>query len=153
MMRRYLIVSFAALFCLVHSAAVLADRDGRDAGGTDFIGLWQAIDSFDGSTQYLSITCSKRNRCDVRLNDTSFGISCPNPPQTGFARGKGSIKRNVLTVALTLTCEGSDDPIGPQPNDFVLDRRNGTLINLNDDVDPDNPDAEVVPNVFHRISR
>lgn len=112
-----------------------------------FVGLWQAIDSFDGSTQYLSITCSHRRSCDVRLNDSAFTLSCPN--QIGFARGTGSIERDVLRVELTLFCselDGTSTLAGSQENAFVLDRRSRTLTNINDDPVP-------VPNVFHRISR
>ena len=152
MMRRNSIISLAALFCLVQPTIAMADHD---AGSSDFIGLWQAIDSFDGSTQYLSITCSKKNYCDVRLNDTFFGLSCPNPPHTGFARGEGTIKRNVLKVTLTLRCIDAEKSLS-QDNKFVLDRRNGILTNKNDDSESEPPsDVEPLPvyNVFHRISR
>ena len=115
-------------------------------GYRPFVGLWQAIDSYDGSTQYLSITCSPKSECDVRLNDTAFTLSCED--QLGFARGLGSISHNVLTVELTLNCsnlDGTSTEFGTQVNQFVLDRRNGTLTNLNDDPVP-------VHNVFHKIS-
>jgi hypothetical protein len=112
-----------------------------------FEGLWQAIDTFDGSTQFLSITCKREEGCDVRLNDTAFTLSCPN--QTGFAQGAGTVRPNVLSVELTLWCsnlDGTSTLAGSQANEFVLDHRTGTLTNLNDDpVD--------FPNVFHRISR
>jgi hypothetical protein len=111
------------------------------------VGLWQAIDSFDGSTQLLSITCSQRSDCDVRLNDTAFTLSCQN--QIGFAQGVGSIEHNVLAVELTLHCsnlDGTSVLVGSQENEFVLDRRSNTLTNINDDPTP-------VPNVFHKISK
>ena len=116
-------------------------------GKRAFVGLWQAIDGFDGSTQLLSITCSSDRSCEVRLNDTAFTLSCDN--QIGFARGVGSIKRNVLTVALTLYCsnlDGTSTLAGTQANEFVLDRRNRTLTNINDDP------LSSGPNVFHNIS-
>lgn len=119
----------------------------HDTGQRAFTGLWQAIDSFDGSTQLLSITCTPDSSCDVRLNDTAFTHSCQN--QIGFAQGTGSIIRDVLTVEITLYCsnlDGTSTLAGTQVNEFVLDRRNKTLTNLNDDPVP-------VPNVFHRISR
>lgn len=118
----------------------------HDNGQRRFVGLWQAIDSFDGSTQLLSITCSRQGDFDVRLNDTAFTLSCQN--QIGFAQGVGSINRNVLTVELTLYCsnlDGTSDLVVSQENEFVLDRRNGTLLNINDDPGP--------ANVFHRISK
>jgi hypothetical protein len=122
----------------------MAAKGGHQA----FVGLWQAIDSFDGSTQFLSITCTNKKVCDVRLNDTAFTLSCPN--QIGFADGVGSIDGQVLSVDLTLFCsnlDGTSDLAGPpQENTFVLDRKNGILTNLNDDPNP-------VPNVFHRISK
>lgn len=111
-----------------------------------FVGLWQAIDSYDGSTQLLSITCSRQGDCDVRLNDTAFTLSCKN--QIGFAQGEGSINRNVLTVELTLSCSnlhGKSVDVGSQENEFVFDHRNRTLLNINDDPGP--------ANVFHRISK
>jgi hypothetical protein len=140
---------------LIHVAAVVlgsllaggAMANPRDAGFPAFEGLWQAIDSFDGSTQHLSITCSRNGGCDVRLNDTAFTLSCPD--QIGFAQGSGSIERNVLSVGLTLYCsnlDGTSTLAGSQENEFVLDRTSGTLTNLNDDPVP-------LPNVFHKISR
>ena len=111
-----------------------------------FVGLWQAIDSFDGSTQLLSITCNGASACDTRLNDTSFTLSCPN--QIGFTRGVGSFQGDTLTVDLTLYCsnlDGTSTLAGMQQNAFVLDRANGTLTNVNDDPAP-------VRNVFHKIS-
>jgi len=117
-----------------------------NAGARAFVGLWQAIDGFDGSTQYLSITCARNGSCDVRLNDTAFTLSCPD--RIGFARGEGSLEHDVLSVDLTLYCsnlDGTSTPAGTQANEFVLDRVNGTLTNINDDPLP-------APNVFHRIS-
>jgi len=145
MSRRNLSLAFSVIIGLaLASVSMAAAADG--AGQRAFVGLWQAIDSFDGSTQYLSITCARNGSCDVRLNDTAFTLSCPD--QIGFARGEGSIEHDVLTVALTLYCsnlDGTSTPAGTQANEFVLDRVNGTLTNINDDPLP-------VPNVFHRIS-
>jgi len=55
----------------------------------------------------------------------------------------------MLTVELTLYCsnlDGTSTLAGTQENAFALDRRNGTLTNINDDPVP-------VPNGFHKISR
>ena len=146
MMRRNLIFAFSVTFGLVFTNVSMAyDTHGVDQ--QDFVGLWQAIDSYDGSTQLLSITCARDRSCDVRLNDTAFTLSCKD--QIGFARGVGSIKGGVLTVDLTLYCsdlDGTSSFAGSQENEFVLDRRNRTLTNINDDPVP-------VPNVFHRISQ
>jgi hypothetical protein len=145
MMRRNLFPAFAVILGLTLSGWTLAGNT-HDTGPRPFTGLWQAIDSFDGSTQHLSITCSPDRSCDVRLNDTAFTLSCLN--QIGFAQGTGLVSRDVLTVELTLYCsnlDGTSSLAGTQINEFVLDRRDGTLTNLNDDPAP-------VPNVFHRIS-
>ncbi len=139
---RPLILGFGISTLLLMFAAPALAKEG----GSPFVGLWQAIDSFDGSTQYLSITCSRREDCDVRLNDTAFTLSCPN--QIGFAEGAGSADHNVLTVELTLFCsnlDGTSDEAGSQLNEFVVDHKNGTLVNINDDPGP--------ANVFHKISR
>lgn len=144
-MRRNLFPAFAVILGLTLSGWTLAGNT-HDTGPRPFTGLWQAIDSFDGSTQHLSITCSPDRSCDVRLNDTAFTLSCLN--QIGFAQGTGLVSRDVLTVELTLYCsnlDGTSSLAGTQINEFVLDRRDGTLTNLNDDPAP-------VPNVFHRIS-
>ena len=146
MTRHRLFVVLAVIFGLMFSGWTVAGNF-HGAGYRPFIGLWQAIDSFDGSTQYLSITCTAKSSCDVRLNDTAFTLSCQN--QIGFAHGDGSITGNVLTVEFTLNCSnlnGTSNPAGTQLNKFVLDRLNGTLTNLNDDPVP-------VPNVFHKISK
>jgi len=131
----------------LNSPSMADDHDSRHGGQKDFVGLWQAIDSFDGSTQYLSITCARDRSCDVRLNDTAFTLSCQN--QIGFARGVGSIEDDTLTVDVTLYCsnlDGTSTQAGSQLNAFKLDRRNGTLTNINDDPVP-------VPNLFHKLSR
>jgi len=146
MMRHKLFRAPAVILGLALSNWTMADHT-HETGHRSFIGLWQAIDGFDGSTQYLSITCTPENSCDVRLNDTAFTLSCLN--QIGFAQGTGSVMHNVLTVEFTLYCsnlDGTSSLAGTQVNEFVLDRRNGTLTNLNDDPVP-------APNVFHRISR
>jgi hypothetical protein len=144
MRRRTLALASAALLGLLPTAGL---ADGPRRGGPEpFVGLWQALDSFDGSTQLLSVTCDRDGACDVRLNDTAFTLSCQH--QLGFARGTGSIERNTLNVELTLYCsnlDGTSTLAGTQQNAFVLDRANGTLTNINDDPVP-------VPNVFHRIS-
>jgi hypothetical protein len=143
---RILYLASAVILGLVLTSPSVAD-DSRGGSQEAFVGLWQAIDSFDGSTQLLSITCTRDRSCDVRLNDTAFTLSCPN--QIGFARGVGSIKGDTLSVDLTLQCsnlDGTSSPAGTQENEFVLDRRNRTLTNLNDDPVP-------VPNVFHKISQ
>ncbi len=149
-MRRNLFLASAAIIALVLTTTAWAHGNGgkaHDGNQRQFIGLWQAIDSFDGSTQLLSITCSSQDDCDVRLNDTAFTLSCEN--QIGFAHGDGSIDQDVLTVELTLDCsnlDGTSEVAGSQSNDFVLDRENGTLVNINDDPVP-------VANVFHKISQ
>jgi len=145
-MRRNVFLAFSIIIGLVLTNASMAD-DANSAGQRAFVGLWQAIDSFDGSTQRLSITCARDGSCDVRVNDTAFTHSCDN--QIGFARGVGSIERDVLTVELTLYCsnlDGTSTLAGTQANEFVLDRVNRTLTNINDDPVP-------VPNVFHMISQ
>jgi len=146
MMRRNLLFVFSVILGLFFTSVTMA-HDTHGVGQQSFVGLWQAIDSFDGSTQLLSITCARSRSCDVRLNDTAFTLSCQN--QIGFAQGVGSIKRNVLTVEFSLYCsnlDGTSTLAGTQVNEFVLDTRNGTLTNINDDPVP-------VPNVFHRISQ
>ena len=146
-MRRHLLLGCTAILGLILVHGAMADNDnGHQGADRAFVGLWQGIDSFDGSTQYLSVTCSRQRTCDVRLNDTAFTLSCQN--QIGFARGVGSIEGPVLEVELTLYCldlYGTSYLAGSQANEFVLDRRNGTLININDDPVP-------VHNVFHRLS-
>jgi len=149
-MRYYFVLAGAGMLGLVCSGlATGADRIdiGREIVQRAFVGLWQAIDSFDGSTQLLSITCAPDHSCDVRLNDTAFTLSCQD--QIGFARGQGSIRGRVLSVELTLSCsnlDGTSTLAGSQENEFKFDPRNGTLTDINDDPVP-------VANVFHRISR
>jgi hypothetical protein len=141
-----LFLGSAVILGLVLPSASVADDPGG-GGERAFVGLWQAIDSFDGSTQHLSITCTRDRSCDTRLNDTAFTHACQN--QIGFARGVGSINGDMLTVVFTLYCsnlDGTSTSAGIQQNAFVLDRWNGTLTNFNDDPVP-------VPNVFHKISQ
>jgi hypothetical protein len=144
-----LFLIFAAILGLVLTKGVVANNNDNRKGSDQqaFVGLWEAVDIFDGSTQLLSITCSHRDSCDVRLNDTAFTLSCEN--EIGVGRGEGSIHGHVLSVDLTLCClnsQGVCEVEGTQFNEFVLDRRNGTLTNLNDDPVP-------APNVFHEISK
>ena len=148
MMQRFLLLSTAAILGLALASGADANGEGdtqRGRAEAGFVGLWSAIDIFDGSTQRLSITCAQYDSCDVRLNDTAFTLSCPN--QTGVAWGEGAINGRVLTVELTLCCSAPSGcvPAGSQLNEFVLNRKDGTLTNLNDDPVPQ-------PNVFHKIS-
>ena len=155
-MHRYLtLVAIVALGFFVASASIANDRDdddgrdrrhGRSVGPDTFVGLWEAIDSNDGSTQRLSITCARKNRCDVRLNDSLFTDSCAD--RIGFAQGFGRVRRGQLVVNLTLTCEGTEGGkiSEVQFNRFVPDLWNRTLTNFNSD-------GLEFPNVFHRISR
>ena len=146
MRRSSLFFVFLVIIGFVFTSESMAD-DTHGVSQRHFVGLWQAIDVFDGSTQRLSITCARGKSCDVRLNDTAFTLSCEN--QIGIARGVGSITRHVLTVELTLYCsnlDGTSTLAGTQVNEFVLDRKNRTLTNINDDPLP-------APNVFHRISQ
>ena len=133
--------------CLLWTgSARVAAGDANGSAYKAFVGLWQAIDIFDGSTQFLSITCTRDRSCDVRLNDTAFTLSCQN--QIGVGRGEGSVTGDTLTVDLTVFCsnlDGTSTLAGTQENAFVLDRKNGTLTNINDDPVP-------APNVFHKIS-
>ncbi len=141
--RRYLsLLSGIALGLLAAQGAIADDHDrnGRSVGTRFFAGMWQAIDSQEGSTQLLSVTCDSRRECDVRLNDTLFSVSCDN--QLGFARGIGEIIYGVLTVDLSLSCGGQTLT---QLNEFVPDLKNRTLININDD--------PKIPVIFHKISR
>ena len=142
MRRNTLLVSIVVLGLVASIALIAGDGDDRDRNGgrQAFVGLWEAVDSYDGSTQRLSITCAHDETCEVRLNDSAFTLSCPN--EIGFARGDGSIDKDVLSVVLTLTCAEANFA---QFNEFVLDRRNGTLININTDPNPSN--------IFHKISR
>ena len=98
-MRRSLFIVFSLILGVVLTGVVKAN-ERHDAGQSPFVGFWEAIDSYDGSTQRLSVTCTRDKSCDVRLNDTAFTLSCNN--QIGFARGVGSIKGDVLTVDLSL---------------------------------------------------
>lgn len=144
---RFIAVVISGLALTTGAMARKDDDHGRCAEQKAFVGLWQAIDSFDGSTQLLSITGSPEGSYDVRLNDTAFTLSCQN--QIGFAQGLGSVEHHLLTVELALYCsdlQGSSVLAGTQENEFVLNRENGTIINLNDDPVP-------APNIFHRISK
>jgi hypothetical protein len=145
-MRRSLLIVFSVILGVVLTGVIRAN-DRHDVGQAPFVGFWEGIDSYDGSTQRLSITCARDKSCDVRLNDTAFTLSCNN--QIGFARGVGSIDGDVLTVDLSLSCsnlDGTTTPAGSQLNKFVLDPKNKTLTNLNDDPVP-------VHNVFFKISQ
>ena len=83
------------------------------------------------------------------MSDSTIRRS-PMLAQTKLASrgGEGSITRRELIVELTLICTTPDGPSAPlsQLNKFVLDRKNGTLTNINDDPVP-------VPNLFHKISK
>lgn len=133
------VVTLGIVLAVVSHAGDRRGDDDRDGATAAFVGLWEAIDSFDGSTQRLSVTCASRRRCEVRLND-SFFSDCNGG--IGFARGTGSIRDGVLASELTLSC---GNLTLSQFNEFVPDERNGTLTNLND--------SPGLPNLFHRVSR
>ena len=85
MLRPSQIIIAMSVVSAVSATSTASPRDhSLPLGPLAFVGLWEGIDPFDGSTQRLSITCSNQTVCDIRLTDTLF-TDCGGG--TGFARG------------------------------------------------------------------
>lgn len=144
-MRREVQITIAAIVVSATSSALAAGPRSQSPplGPLAFVGLWEGIDPFDGSTQRLSITCSDQTFCDIRLTDTVF-TDCGGG--TGFARGEGVIEDGAMSVPeFLLTCQNG--LVLEASEMFVPDFANGTLINL------DARSSSSPSTVFHKISR
>lgn len=118
-----------------------------------YIGLWQAIDTFDGTTMTFSITCDKKE-CDVRLNDsyrsdTPSLDTCLEGNGRFFAWGTGKPKgQNKLAIKdFTFVCAGDPTNEVMQKGDVLrYDNYNKVLSLETDD------EGYRYPPVFHKIS-
>lgn len=107
-----------------------------------FVGLWQGIDSSDGSKAERSITLN---------NDGTFNIIGQEPYTNGCGGERGMITGTgvlmdgiMISDDFTLTCFNGNGPFNV-PATYKLNFLNGTLIE-------DFPDSVFGPMILHKIS-
>ncbi len=103
--------------------SVLADNEK----GNPFTGLWEGIDPQDGGNQLRSITHNEDGTFSLIGRDTY--LSTCEGSELGVITGTGAIEDGVLKVKETVTCFNNGRSVTLEAS-YVLDRKNGTLINL-----------------------
>ena len=110
---------------------------------SQFIGLWEGIDTGDGSLTQRQITRTPDGSFMILGADSLFSFCKTNQ---GILRGQGSIEEGVLKVPeFTLTCFKDNKEVSVDTT-FSFDPQNRTL--LEKTVEP-----TISPITFHRISQ
>lgn len=127
--------------------ACVAATPSLAANTRAFAGLFEGVDTNDGSLTQRQIICADGASCTVLGSDTFFSL-CVDSDGRGILQGDGTIRGDVLSVpAFTLTCADGTTAV-TVPTTFTLDRGTGTLV---EQVDP-----TVAPTIqsitFHRIN-
>jgi hypothetical protein len=103
--------------------SVLAD----DERGNPFTGLWEGIDPQDGGNQLRSIIRNEDGTFSLIGRDTY--LSTCEGSELGVITGTGAIEDGVLKAKETVTCFNNGRSVTLEAS-YVLDRKDGTLINL-----------------------
>ncbi len=129
------------IFTIMFSSIACTNHVGKTRV-SQFSGLWEGIDTGDGSLTQRQITCAQDDSCLVLGADSLFSFCETNQ---GILRGQGSIDGNVLNVPdFTLTCIQDNKEVSVDTT-FSLDLHNRTL--LEESVDPN-----ISPITFHKVS-
>jgi len=138
--------------CLVHTilvaslAAALVFPSVAGAGGDRFFrGLWQAVDTLDGSPIMVSISDNDRDGIlEVRYTE-SFFATCIDK---GFSGSPGIIEGSGAVADKTLTYEFSFKCYNPATNSLVeISSGTGTFKAIKKNLE------DVSGNIYHKIGR
>ncbi|CAB9508916.1 unknown protein [Seminavis robusta] len=96
------------------------------AGANPFLGLWEGLDTFDGSIIRYSITCDG-DTCDVRGSDSYRSDLDPDgdficePTGRFLSYGEGTVDGNTLTIPeTTFACAESPGVEIYQEGDYLV---------------------------------
>ena len=101
MLRRFLILSGTVGFVIFTS---LAAHAGKDDSGRRFWGLWEAVDSLDGSTEQVSMSKGEDGSLDLLWRESYWTI-CDG--RRGILRGSGRVERSgrrAVVFEMQITC-------------------------------------------------
>ena len=142
-MRSKSIIVLMLLIIMIMFSSVACTNQGGKTRVAQFSGLWEGVDTGDGSLTQRQITCTKDGSCLILGADSLFSFCDTNQ---GILRGQGSIDGDVLNVpGFTLTCIKDNKEVSVDTT-FSLDRHNLTL--LEQTVEP-----SISPITFNKISR
>ncbi len=122
-----------AWLCVLGLSGVAVADAGNNAGF--FIGLWQGIDTEDGSRLLLSVDDIDRDgTLTVRLSDTFFSgcVAAGYSGSPGLADGPATAQRTTLSWKFSLKCydPGFNGLVEIRTGDFAFEahRNNRTLV-------------------------
>jgi len=130
-------------------SAFLLPGNAAAVGNRFFIGLWQGIDTLDGSEMLVSINDNDRDGIlEVRLTETFFATCIAQNKgfsgSPGILEGTGTVNGKILTWNFSFKCydpaTNSLTEILTGPSTYEAHRRDNILV-----------DEE--GNIFHRIGK
>ena len=142
-MRRWIAVSIV-VFSIILASTVQA---GGFFKSSYFIGLWQGIDTVDGSEAQRSITLNRDGTFNISGREEYFS-ACNG--YRGILKGKGMFVNGVVvSEEFELTCiyETSAEST-KMPVMYIPDKHNGTLRERWLDGTPDDP----IRTTYHKVS-
>ena len=92
------------MICTVAIFGSLAAQAGKGDSGRRFWGLWEAVDSLDGSTEQISISKGGDGSLTLLWRESYWSI-CDG--RRGILRGAGEISsdnRRTLVIEMAITC-------------------------------------------------
>jgi len=101
MFRQLMLVS---MICAVVTSGSFAAQADKADPGRRFWGLWEAVDSLDGSTEQISISGGGPRSLSLLWRESYWSI-CDG--RRGILRGAGQIdpdNRRVLVIEMAITC-------------------------------------------------
>ncbi len=142
MRSKSVIVLIFLILTIMFSSIACTNQEGSPKV-SQFIGLWEGVDTGDGSLTQRQITRTPDGSFIILGADSFFSFCKINQ---GILRGEGSIEEDVLKVPeFTLTCFKDKKEVSVDTS-FSFDHQNRTL--LEKTVDP-----TISPITFHKISR
>ncbi|MGE4606980.1 MAG: hypothetical protein AAEJ52_09590 [Myxococcota bacterium] len=120
-MTRLILVS--SLVSVMFLGALTAQAD-KDRSGRRFWGLWEAVDSLDGSTEQVSISGRPDGSFNLLWRESYWTI-CGG--RRGILIGSGDVDpddRNTLVFQMTITCFDPEEVVLEDSVSFTLVGRN-----------------------------
>ena len=115
------------MICTVTIFGSLAAQAGKGDSGRRFWGLWEAVDSLDGSTEQISISKGGDGSLTLLWRESYWSI-CDG--RRGILRGAGEISsdnRRTLVIEMAITCFDPEEVVLEDSIRFELVGRNMLL--------------------------